>query len=223
MPISRPLLIALAVAVLALVGFYATQGSRDAVDSAPVAPAVPAPPAADSGSAADEPAADGTKADGPSAVAKVDETAKPAKQPQADKAKPGADKATAKADEAGADAADKADAKAKSGDRAAARKVSGPVAVERAIDRKQRVVLFFGTPRGADDRATARAVVAQRGRGVVVVLEPLANLSRYRDLIGGLGISQAPAVVIVGRDGAARLVEGYVDSATLAQDVADAR
>jgi hypothetical protein len=187
MPISRPLLIVLAVAILALVGFYATQGSRDAVESAPIVSTPP--PATDSDAPAD------AKGDPPTAVAKAEsESEAPAKQKH------------------------RADRPAKA--RAA---VSGPVAVRRAIDRHQRVVLFFGTPRGADDRATAVAVAMQRRPGVVVVLEPISKLVRYRDLIGGLGISQAPAVVIVDRDGAARLVEGYVDPATLAQEVADAR
>lgn len=215
MPISRPLLIVLVAAVLALVGFYATQGSRDSVDSAPVTVSPPPDAGAPAG-----------KADEPPAVAKVDKSEAQAQEP----AKPS--KSESKAGEQQSakpdpkpDAEPKAKAKATKAkaDKAAARPVSGPVAVRRAIDRKQRVVLFFGTPRGADDRATAAAVTAQRSRGVVVVLEPLENLVKYRELIGGLGISQAPAVVVVGKNGAARLVEGYVDPATLAQEVADAR
>jgi hypothetical protein len=193
MPISRPLLIVLVAAVLALAGFYATQGSRDAVDSAPI---VSTPPPS-------SPTAD--KSEPPTAVAKADESQAPAKQRDAGKTKvvpPAKTGRPAKAVAA----------------------VSGPAAVRRALDRKQRVVLFFQAPRGADDRATARAVAAQRGgRGVVVITEPIARLVRYRTLIGGLGISQAPVVVIVGKDGAARLVEGYVDPATLAQEVADAK
>jgi hypothetical protein len=199
--ISRPLLIVLAVAVLALVGFYATQGSRNAVDSATVAPA------ADSGSA-------------PSAVAEVDESQAPAKRPRTAKSQRTAGKSRPDADKAEPASPRRARAKAAS----RAKTVSGLAAVRRAIDRRRRVVLLFEAPRGADDRATARAVAAQRGqRGVVVVSEPISRLARYRTLIGGLGISQAPAVVIVGKNGAARLVEGYVDPATLSQEVADAR
>lgn len=190
MPISRPILIVLVAAVLALVGFYATQGSRDSVDSAPVV-STPSPSA--------------DKSESPTAVAKVDESQAPAKRRGAQKAKTDSAKSAARGAQAKAD-----------------RPVSGPVAVRRAIARHQRVVLFFGTPRGADDRATAVAAALQRRAGVLVVLEPIGNLARYRKLIGGLGISQAPAVVIVGKDGAARLVEGYVDPATLAQEVADA-
>ena len=53
--------------------------------------------------------------------------------------------------------------------------------------------------------------------------DPIRRLARYRGLVGALGISQAPAIVIVGRDRRARVVEGYVDGASLAQDVADTR
>ncbi len=98
-----------------------------------------------------------------------------------------------------------------------------PVAVERALAQRKKVVLFFFSP-GADDRATAAAVAGLRGRdGVVVFRAPIRQLARYRGLVGALGISQAPAIVIVGKDRQARLLEGYVDPATLAQDVADSR
>jgi hypothetical protein len=98
-----------------------------------------------------------------------------------------------------------------------------PLAVERALDRGQTVVLFFSAP-GADDRATASAVDSLRAKpGVRVFSDPIRRLARYRGLIGALGISQAPAVVIVDKDREARVVEGFVDPATLAQDVADSR
>ena len=38
-----------------------------------------------------------------------------------------------------------------------------------------------------------------------------------------LGVSQTPSIVIIDRRGKARLIEGYVDSDTLTQAVADAR
>ncbi|MEX2023902.1 MAG: hypothetical protein WD993_02350 [Thermoleophilaceae bacterium] len=99
-----------------------------------------------------------------------------------------------------------------------------PAPVRRAIAARKLVVLFFYERGAADDRATARGVAALRGRrGVAVFSDPIARLAHYRGVIGELGISQAPAVVIVGRDRAARVIEGYIDPATLAQDVADAR
>lgn len=98
-----------------------------------------------------------------------------------------------------------------------------PRRVQRALGAGKLVVLFFYKPGSADDRATARGVAALRSRDVAVFTDPVGRLSKYRKLIGQLGISQAPAVVIVRKDRTARVVQGYVDPATLAQDVADAR
>jgi len=112
-------------------------------------------------------------------------------------------------------------AKVKS-DRKAA--VSGPTAVTRAIRGDKTVVVYFYGPESADDSATGRAVAGVKGiRDVAVFKVPIRRLSAYRDLVGQLGIAQAPAVVIVGRGRSARVIEGYVDPPTLRQDVADAR
>ena len=100
----------------------------------------------------------------------------------------------------------------------------GPRRVARAIAGHRTVVLFFFQPHASDDAATAAAVRAVRGRrGVSVVTDRIQNLGRYGPLIRGVGVSQAPAIVIVDRKRSARLVEGYVDAGTLAQEVADAR
>lgn len=177
MPISRPLLIALVAAVVAAVGFYATQGSRNAADDpAPVA-STPAPPA--------EPAA-------PKAKETRTEVASIAKRAERSRAK-----------------------------REASAGVPRPV--QRALDARKLVVLFFYKPGSADDQATARGVSALRSRNVAVFTDPVDRLAKYRKLIGQLGISQAPAVVIIRKDRTARVVQGYIDPATLAQDVADAR
>jgi hypothetical protein len=158
--ISRPLLIVLALAVVALLGFYATQGSRDSVEEdTPVEIAAPPPSPA------------------------------PAAKPNP-----------------------------------ALERRGMPLAIARALDARRTVVLLFRGNASADDRATARAVAALRGqRGVAVFSDRIGRFGRYRAVVGELGISQAPAVVIVDRDRSARVIEGYVDPATLAQDVADAR
>jgi len=199
--ISRPLLIVLIAAVVALVGFYATQGARNASDSseavAPVVPAEPAPESSPSADKAKEPTASVAKAD-------KSESAKPAK----------ADKADAKA----------AAATVAARRRARAERLGMPLAVARALDARKTVVFFFRGSGSADERATARAVAGLRGdRGVVVFSDPIGRLGRYRAVVGDLGISQAPAVVIVDKSRSARVVQGYVDPATLAQDVADSR
>jgi chemotaxis protein histidine kinase CheA len=102
--------------------------------------------------------------------------------------------------------------------------VSGPAAVERAVRGDKTVVLYFYGPESADDSATGRAVAGLKDKRDVAVFKiPIRRLNAYRDLVGQLGIAQAPAVVIVGRGRSARVIEGYVDPPTLRQDVADAR
>jgi hypothetical protein len=102
--------------------------------------------------------------------------------------------------------------------------VSGPAAVKRAIRGDKTVVVYFYGPESADDSATGRAVASLKDGGNVAVFKvPIRRLSAYGDLVGELGIAQAPAVVIVGRGRSARVIEGYVDPPTLRQDVADAR
>jgi hypothetical protein len=197
MPISRPLLIVLAAAVLALVGFYATQGARDASsggdDAAEVAPPTPSH--------------DSVRAD--AADASKPETAKP----KPETAKPKARDAEAKAQHARAEAR-----------REAEEQRGMPLAVARALNSRKLVVLLLRGTDSADDRAAARAVAGLRGqRGLAVFSDRIARLGRYRAVVGDLGISQAPAVVIVDRGRTARVVQGYIDPATLAQDVADAR
>lgn len=190
MPISRPLLIVLAVAVLALAGFYATQGSRDASSGGDDAAEV-APPA---------PSSDSVRAD--AADASKPETAKPKPRD-----------AEAKAQQARAQAR-----------REAEEQRGMPLAVARALNSPKLVVLLLRGTDSVDDRAAARAVAGLRGqRGLAVFSDRIGRLGRYRAVVGDLGISQAPAVVIVDRGRTARVVQGYIDPATLAQDVADAR
>jgi hypothetical protein len=224
--ISRPLLIALIAAVVALVGFYATQGARNSSESGDaVAPVVPAEPAPESSPSAD-------RAEQPTSIAKVDrdagnseavKPAKPDRSPRSDRSdRPRADKADGhKASRAAREAAA---AKAAARRRARVERLGMPIPVARALDARKTVVLFFRGSGSADERATARAVAGLRGdRGVVVFSDRIGRLGRYRAVVGELGISQAPAVVIVDRGRSARVVQGYVDPATLAQDVADSR
>jgi hypothetical protein len=84
-------------------------------------------------------------------------------------------------------------------------------------------VLFF-EGRGADDVATAESVKAVKSAThgkVAVFSDKLSNLADYRRIVEGLDISQAPSTVVVGRDMKARLIEGFVDSGSLRQVVAD--
>jgi len=99
-----------------------------------------------------------------------------------------------------------------------------PANVSRALERKQTVVLFFFQRGSADDDATGRAVAGLReGKSVAVFRAPISRLDDYSAVIDGAGVSQAPAVVILGKGGKARLIEGYVDPTTLKQELADSR
>lgn len=95
-----------------------------------------------------------------------------------------------------------------------------PAALERALKRGRVVVLAF-THDGADDAAVRDAL--RTLRGVPVFVSDVRDLGDYQDLVGELDIDQAPAVVVVGRQRKARVLEGYVDPGTLAQQVEDAR
>lgn len=98
-----------------------------------------------------------------------------------------------------------------------------PNRVNRAIDAKRRVVLFF-RQEGADDRVTAEGVAALRGRTkALVASDSVNNLAAYGSVVQSVGVTRAPSIVIVGSDGRARLIEGYIDPDALAQEVADTR
>ena len=133
-------------------------------------------------------------------------------EPAATPAKPAPKKAEAKAAREGPGQADRPEGRGR------------PPPVARALAKKRVVVLFFRQSGSADDRAVASAVNGLKGRkGVSVFSDNIARLARYRAAVGQLGISQAPAVVIVGSDGKAKVVEGFVDGGTLTQQVVDAK
>ena len=189
MPLSRPVLLALVGAILAMAAFFATSSARQA----------PAPAAA--------PAAQEAKPDVKKSV-----PAKPAVAPKKSEAVTTPAKPAVKKVEAKAPA------------KPAAQVKGVPPSVARALAKKRVVVLFFRQSGSADDRAVAKAVNGLKGRkGVSVFSDNIARLARYRAAVGTLGISQAPAVVIVGSNGQAKVVEGFVDEGTLTQQVVDAR
>jgi hypothetical protein len=96
---------------------------------------------------------------------------------------------------------------------------------ERAVADHKKVVIFFQNPRALDDKAVADSVrsLDRKTKNVVVLSDDLRNVDNYGKLLENLGVSQAPAIVVIGRSGKARLVEGYVDGPSLVQVVADAR
>ena len=99
-----------------------------------------------------------------------------------------------------------------------------PGRAARAVADGKKVVILFQTPDGLDDRAM-RGVVRELGARTraVVLTDHVDAVDRYGSMVEDLGVSQTPAVVLIDRRGDARLIEGYVDTDTLAQAVADAR
>ena len=101
-----------------------------------------------------------------------------------------------------------------------------PAEVERAataLGQGKVVVLFFSRPGAADDTATHQAVQSlQSMKGVAVFDASFDRIAAYRPMLSGLGISQVPATVIVRPGRRAVLFQGFVDSGTLRQNVADA-
>jgi hypothetical protein len=99
------------------------------------------------------------------------------------------------------------------------------VKAERAVADHKKVVIFFHNPRALDDKAVADSVrlLGRKTKNVVVLSDDLRNVDNYGKLLENLGVTQAPAIVVIGRSGKAKLVEGYVDGPSLVQVVADTR
>jgi hypothetical protein len=99
-----------------------------------------------------------------------------------------------------------------------------PRRAARAVRAHKKVVIVFRNPRGLDDRAMAPVIRNLESRtNALVLTDEVDAVERYGKLVEDLGVSQTPSVVIIDRSGKAQLLEGYVDSDTLTQAVADAR
>jgi hypothetical protein len=95
--------------------------------------------------------------------------------------------------------------------------------VVQALGRNEVVVLFFSEKGGADDAATGAAVRSLNGtKGVAVFNAGVDQLGLYRPILANVGVSQVPAVVVVGPGRKAQLLEGFIDKSSLRQAVADA-
>ncbi len=99
-----------------------------------------------------------------------------------------------------------------------------PRAVAHALNSDRVVVLFFYEPAASDDQATRAAIRAVRtaGPGVSLFQDTVSRISSYRRIVGSLGISQTPAMVVIDRSRHAKLFQGYLDSGTIRQTVRDA-
>jgi hypothetical protein len=99
-----------------------------------------------------------------------------------------------------------------------------PQRAARAVADGKKVVILFQNPDGLDDRAMRSVMRRLDARTRAVVLtDDVDAVDLYGSMVEDLRVSQTPAVVLIDRQGGARLIEGYVDTDTLAQAVADAR
>lgn len=96
-----------------------------------------------------------------------------------------------------------------------------PAGLERAIERGRVAVVVFTQDGGAEDAAVRAAVRSLRG--VPVFVDDVRDIADYQPVVGELDIDRAPAVVVVGKDAKAQVIEGYVDAGSLRQLVEDAR
>jgi hypothetical protein len=100
-----------------------------------------------------------------------------------------------------------------------------PVAIVRALQKHDVVVVSLTTPRGEDDqfeRAEAQAGAVESGAGYVAI-----NVFRQRPgttILRKLGVVDTPQILVVKRPGVIYSdFKGFVDRAVVVQAVADAR
>jgi hypothetical protein len=98
--------------------------------------------------------------------------------------------------------------------------------VASALNQHKVVVLFFYEPAASDDQATRAAIRAVRAVAgasrVRLFQDTVGRISNYRRVVGSLGISQSPAMVVIDRNRKAELFQGYLDSGTIKQTIRDA-
>jgi hypothetical protein len=107
-----------------------------------------------------------------------------------------------------------------------------PKPIVKALDKRQVFVVgVFDTKEkrwarmAADDRAV-RSELAEAntyGGKVVVSTSTLGELSSLNAIIGGVGVTQSPSVVVVDRNRAATVLVGYVERNAINQAIGDAR
>ncbi|MCL6440843.1 MAG: hypothetical protein K6T27_05045 [Thermoleophilum sp.] len=218
MAISRPLLLALIAAVLAAATYAVSIGNNSDESAGTAAP----PPVAQR---PNENAAQGANPAQRSAAGKRVAGSQRAARDSKRATSPTEARNAAGRERSGADTRQRAVTKTRSAPRSSVpRSSSLPAAFLRSLERGRTVVLFFYDPRGIEDSDVAAAVRAvERSRLAPVVRARSTRIDDYAQVLGKIEINQVPAVVIVGRDRKARVVEGYIDPETLVQEVRDSR
>jgi hypothetical protein len=99
-----------------------------------------------------------------------------------------------------------------------------PVRVQKALDAKKVLVLFFYNPKSADDRAVRDAVkhVDRWDGDVVIQSADVSTVARYSKIARGADVEQSPTVVVVDKNRQAETLVGYQDTRSIDQAVVDA-
>jgi hypothetical protein len=204
MTLPRPVLIALLGVALCAAAFLATRSASDTGSA--VTSVTPQPQTA--------PVHKSTKPATPAHAAKAHKAAPAAKKPTVHKSQTTTP----------APAQTRPATPAKPAKPSVSAEVAKTLPAIKALARGDVVVFFFTQPGAADDTGTREAVRTLKGeKGVSVFTIGLDELETYGPVLNGAGVSQVPAVVIVRAGQKGRLLQGYVDSRTLHQTVADAR
>jgi hypothetical protein len=89
---------------------------------------------------------------------------------------------------------------------------------------KTLVILFHGA--GADDRAARKAVhrtAKADPKHVTSAYIPIGEVGKYEAITSHVQILAAPSILVIGTNGKATLLTGYVDAAVVRQTVGDVR
>jgi hypothetical protein len=89
---------------------------------------------------------------------------------------------------------------------------------------KTLVILFYGA--GADDRGARKAVhrtAKADPKHVVSAYIPIGDVGKYEAITSDVQILASPSILVIGTNGKATLLTGYVDAAVVRQTVGDAR
>jgi hypothetical protein len=89
---------------------------------------------------------------------------------------------------------------------------------------KTLVILFHGA--GADDRGARKAVhrtAKADPKHVTSAYIPIGDVGKYEAITSDVQILAAPSILVIGTNGKATLLTGYVDTAVVRQTVGDAR
>jgi hypothetical protein len=89
---------------------------------------------------------------------------------------------------------------------------------------KTLVILFHGA--GADDRGARKAVhrtAKTDPKHVVSAYIPIGDVGKYEAITSDVQVLAAPSILVIGTNGKATLLTGYVDAAVVRQTVGDAR